>query len=157
MSKVKHLLIGSSLKGNFTDRLLKALPSAHLCSVIFDSLQPQGLQPTRLLCPWDFSGKNTGVGCHLLLQGIDTTQGSDPGLLHWQADSLPLAPPGKAPGPGLKEEVSAVKTLISMKNVSLLIHFLFKQTLEDHLVPDSQNWRTVNFFLCYLCYPACRL
>ena len=64
-------------------------------------------------------------------------RGSNPGLLHWQADSLPLAPPGKAPGPGLKEEVSVVKTLISMKNVSLLIHFLFKQTLEDHLVPDS--------------------
>ena len=33
-----------------------------------DSLQPHGLQPTRLLCPWDFPGKNTGVGCHFLLQ-----------------------------------------------------------------------------------------
>ena len=29
---------------------------------------PHGLQPTRLLCPWDFPGKNTGVGCHFLLQ-----------------------------------------------------------------------------------------
>ena len=33
------------------------------------SLQPHGLQPTRLLCPWDFPGKNTGVGRHFLLQG----------------------------------------------------------------------------------------
>ena len=33
-------------------------------------LQPQGLEPTRLLCPWDFPGKNTGVGCHAFLQGI---------------------------------------------------------------------------------------
>ena len=33
-----------------------------------DSLGPHGLQPTRLLCPWDFSGKSTGVGCHFLLQ-----------------------------------------------------------------------------------------
>ena len=31
------------------------------------TLRPRGLQPARLLCPWDFSGKNTGVGCHFLL------------------------------------------------------------------------------------------
>ena len=44
-------------------------------------------------CPWDFPGKNTGVGCHFLLQGIFPTQGSNPGLLHLlqrQEDSLPL-------------------------------------------------------------------
>ena len=40
------------------------------------------LQPTRLLCPWDFPGKGTGVGRHFLLQGIFPTQGSNPGLLH---------------------------------------------------------------------------
>ena len=33
-----------------------------------DSLGPYELQPTRLLCPWDFPGKRTGVGCHCLLQ-----------------------------------------------------------------------------------------
>ena len=37
-------------------------------SVVSDSSQPQGLQPTRLLRPWDFPGKSTGVGCHFLLQ-----------------------------------------------------------------------------------------
>ena len=45
-----------------------------------------------------FPGKNTGVGCHFLLQGVFSTQGSNPyllHLLHWQVDSLPLAPPGK--------------------------------------------------------------
>ena len=36
-------------------------------SVVSDSLRPHGLQPTRLLCPWDFPGKSTGVGCHCLL------------------------------------------------------------------------------------------
>ena len=36
-------------------------------SVVSDSLRPRGLQPSRLLCPWDFPGKSTGVGCHLLL------------------------------------------------------------------------------------------
>ena len=37
---------------------------------------------TRLLHPWDFLGKSTGVGCHFLLQGIFPTQGSNPGLPH---------------------------------------------------------------------------
>ena len=47
--------------------------------------------PIRLLSPWDFPGKNTGVGCHFPLQGIFLTQGLNPCLLHWQADSLPLS------------------------------------------------------------------
>ena len=38
-------------------------------SVMSNSLQPYELQPARLLCPWDSPGKNTGVGCHVLLQG----------------------------------------------------------------------------------------
>ena len=37
------------------------------CSVVSDSQQLHGLQPTRLLRPWDFPGKSTGVGCHCLL------------------------------------------------------------------------------------------
>ena len=37
-------------------------------SVVSDSSRPHGLQPTRLLRPWDFPGKSTGVGCHCLLQ-----------------------------------------------------------------------------------------
>ena len=53
--------------------------------------QPQGLQPIRLLCPWDFPGKSTGVGCHVFLQGISPDQELNPCLLHWQADSLPLS------------------------------------------------------------------
>ena len=51
------------------------------CSLVFASLQPHGLQPSRLLCPWDSPGKNTGAGCHALLQGIFPTQGSNPTLL----------------------------------------------------------------------------
>ena len=44
------------------------------------TLRPHGLQPTRLLCPWDSPGKDTGVGSQALLQGIFPTQGSNPGL-----------------------------------------------------------------------------
>ena len=42
----------------------------------------QGLQPSRLLCPWDSPEKNTGVGCHSLLHAIFLTQGSNLDLLH---------------------------------------------------------------------------
>ena len=65
------------------------------------TLRPLGLYPSRLLCPWDFPGKNTGASCHSLLQGIFRTQGSNSRLLlilHWQADSLPAEPPGKPLG-----------------------------------------------------------
>ena len=51
-------------------------------SVVSDYLQLRGLYPARFLCPWDFPGKNTGVGFHFLLQGIFLTQGSNPSLLH---------------------------------------------------------------------------
>ena len=51
-------------------------------SVVSNSLGPHGLKPIRLLWPWDFPGKNTGVGCHSLLQVILPTQESNPGLLH---------------------------------------------------------------------------
>ena len=44
--------------------------------------QPHGLQPSSLLCPWDFPGKNTAVGCHFLFQGIFLTQRSNRHLLH---------------------------------------------------------------------------
>ena len=57
-------------------------------------LQPHELRPTRLLCPWDFPGKNTRVGCHTPLQGIFPTQGSNLCLLHWQADSSLLSHQG---------------------------------------------------------------
>ena len=51
-------------------------------SVVSNSLLPHGLLPARLLCPWNFPGKNTGVGHHFLLQGIFPTHGSNTGLLH---------------------------------------------------------------------------
>ena len=48
----------------------------------------------QLLCPWDFPGKNTGVGCHFLLQGIFQAQGLNLHLLHWQAESISLSHQG---------------------------------------------------------------
>ena len=51
-------------------------------SVMSDSLRPHGWYPTRLLCPCNSPGKNTGMGCHFLLQGTFLTQGLNLGLLH---------------------------------------------------------------------------
>ena len=42
-----------------------------------DSVQPHRWQPTRLLCPWDSPGKNTGVGCHFLLQCLKVKSESE--------------------------------------------------------------------------------
>ena len=60
---------------------------------------------SRLLCLWDSPGKNIGVACRFLFQGIFPTQGLNPHLLcllHWQAGSLPLVPPGKPKTVGLR-------------------------------------------------------
>ena len=54
------------------------------------TLRPHGLQPTRILYPQDFPGKHATVHCLFLLQGSFPTQGSNPCLMHWQTDSLPL-------------------------------------------------------------------
>ena len=69
----------------------QSLSHVWLCQPI-DSLNP--IEPTRFLCPWNFSVRNTGVGFHFLLQGIFWTQGSNLGLLcllNWQTDCLPLS------------------------------------------------------------------
>ena len=51
------------------------------CSVMSDSVAPWTLA-ARLLCPWDFPDKNSGVGCHFFLQGIFLTQGWNSRVLH---------------------------------------------------------------------------
>ena len=80
--------------------LLKAqtLVNVNACALSHVCVWPHRLKPARLLCPWDSPGENTGVGCHVLFQGIFPTQGSNLCLLHlmhWHVCSLPLAPPGK--------------------------------------------------------------
>ena len=87
------------------------------CTVLSDSLQPHGLQPASLLCPWDSPGKNTGVDSHALLQGIF------PVLCY--AKSLPLCPTlcdpidGSLPGspiPGILQARTLERVAISFSN-----------------------------------------
>ena len=74
---------------------MKAISSVQFsCSVVSDSLRPQGLWPTRLLCPCNVPGKNTGVGCHFLLQGNFPHLGIEPKSPVLQEDSLLLSHKG---------------------------------------------------------------
>ena len=73
-----------------------------LVAKLCPTLQPDGLQPDRLLSPQDFPGKNTELGCHFLLHGVFLTQGSNPHLLYQQADSLPRSHRGS---PGTRQLV----------------------------------------------------
>ena len=62
---------------------------------------PRDCSPPGSSVHGDSPGKNTGVVCHALLQGIFPNQRSNPSLLHWQAGALPLAPPGQPQEKGL--------------------------------------------------------
>ena len=78
----------------FPSRMHESEKSKRSRSVVSDSWRPHGLQPTRLIRPWDFPGKSTGVGCHCLFQGSPRCP-----LLHvpnaapflaWEAEFLTL-------------------------------------------------------------------
>ena len=72
--------------------------STVLCLVtqsFFTLCSPIDCSPPGCSVHGDSLGQNTGMGCHALLQGLFPTQRSNPGLLHWGADSLLSEPPGK--------------------------------------------------------------
>ena len=74
------------------------------------TLQLHGLQPTKLLSPWDFPGKDTGMGHHFLLQGIFPTQGSNVGLLHCRQILYQLSYKG-SPANRISQSVQLVQSL----------------------------------------------
>ena len=107
---------------NVSQACMSSLHRAHanlsVCALSLSHVQffvTPGMQPARLLCPWNFPGKNTGMGCHFLLQGIFLTQESNPCLLcllHWQV--------------GSSSWLSVVKNLCI---VPVLIYVLLKQAV----------------------------
>ena len=99
--------VAASSEGKNPDKHLVSLsPGCHVASLpacFFRGgsfgVASSCLHACVLLCPWDSLGKNTGAGCHVLLQGIFPTQGSNLlllCLLPWQVSSLPLALPAKS-------------------------------------------------------------
>ena len=104
-----------------------------------DSLQPHGLWPTRLLCPWDSPGRNTGMGCHCLLQGSFRTQGLNSCLLHWQTDSLPLSHLGN---PEYRRAMSLfhAQTLPSMSGMSEIAAYPLTARYGSNLNVHWHEW-----------------
>ena len=105
--------------------------------VMSDSLQPHGLQTTRLLHPQVFPGKSTGVGCYFLLQRIFPTQGSNLGLPHCRQTLYRLS-----------HQESLILRVITMRNNFVLYT---TQRLHTNSPPTRFNlWTCFNWSVkCY--------
>ena len=121
---------------------------------VSDSLWPHGLQPARLLCLWNFPSKNTGVGCHFLLQGIFPTQGLNPHLLcfllcrqilyclsHWESWDH-------------KEMIAFVAVIVPTSalelchiNTQSTTVYMFPPTIQDSFLPWWDLWKGLAPFL----------
>ena len=117
--------------------LLKNLESESVsCSIVSDSLRPHGLQSARLLCLWNFPGKNTwkrkGLGCHSLLQRIFSTQGSNLGLLHYRQIFYHLSYQGSPKNLGL-----SISLPLQFSSVQSLSHVRFFATLQTAALQAS--------------------
>ena len=77
--------------------MLYAACRCQFASVVSNSARPHRLQPTRLLCPWDSPGKNTGVGCYFLLQCMKVESESEVTLSCLTlSDPMDCSPPGSS-------------------------------------------------------------
>ena len=91
-----------------------------------DSLRPFGLEPARLLCPWNSPGKNTGVDCHSL-QGIFPTQGLKPCLLHCRQILDHLSHQGSSQEGKKREAVGWAALLVTLGgSVWSIVIFIFQ-------------------------------
>ena len=140
------------------------------------SLGFQGLWPARLLCPWDFPVRNTGVGCHFLLQEIFPTQGLNPGLPHcrqmlyhlshqgscrcnlahfpliFSASSPVLAPVNFFPRSNLGCKIVTSSLFLSVSRDKLSDHFYAKNCPASHLRKQIQEHRAWPSWILVLCF-----
>ena len=101
-------------------------------------LRPHRWQPTRLPCPWDSLGKNTGVGCHFLLQCMKVKSQSEVAQSYpTLRDPMDYSPPG-SPVPGILQARTLEWVTISFSTFSGS-QFLFSRC----------SW-SAHFFFCYL-------
>ena len=117
------------------------------------SLQPHGMESARLLCPWDYPSKNTGMGCHFLLWGIFPTQGLNLCLLHCRLILYHLGSPGwmeLALFGGWMDCAQGV----AEHGWSLSTHSVISYSGQG--VPDLFQWTVVSFHQVSLTPSACR-
>ena len=152
-----------------------------VASVVSDSVRPHRRQPTRLPRLWDSPGKNTGVGCHFLLQCIQVKSESEgaqstPWAAAYQTplsmgfsrqeywSGLPYPPPGDPPHPGVKT-VSPMSPLLASGFFTTCASWLVTHNLcnpMDCSTPDSSvhgilQARMLEWVSIYLCYQIDRV
>ena len=93
-SKKQRCSIKTSIYHVTTIKLCKICCCCCFVTKLYLTLMNAWTVAPRLLCLWNFPGKNNGVGCHSLLQGIFSTKESNQHLLHLQVDSLSLSHQG---------------------------------------------------------------
>ena len=97
-----------------------------VASVVSDSMRPQRRQPTRLPCPWDSPGKNTGVGCHLLLQCMKMKTESE--VTHscpTLRDPMDCSPPGSSVHGIFQARVLECAIAFSVSSARFSLFFFF--------------------------------
>ena len=155
-------------------RSLSSSRSGYACmlsrSVMSDSLQPCGLWPARLLCPWNFPGKDTGEGCHFLFQEIIVTRGHpgiQPGFLlapALQVDSSPLSHRGSPfltcklniiPITHLGFLIYKIKYLPSGLGGFLVWGRSSRVGARSHIAPECPLSRSLSPCIHVCCVPGC--
>ena len=139
--------------------MLHELYGKEFCSVVSDSLRPCGLQPTRLLCPWDspsmgFSRQEYWSGLPFPFPGDLPDPGIEPRSPAMEADALTSEPPGKPNLPAIQEtwvlslgQEDPLEKRITMTPVFLPGEFHGQKSLvgyspSDHKMSDKTEWLT---------------
>ena len=119
--------------GSYRDEVYKEYIHAQLCLTLCNPMRVASVA-TRLLCPWNFPGKKTGVGCHLLLQ-IFSTQGLNPLLrpLHWQTDSLLLSHLGNLYKGSVQFSRSVVSDPMNCSRPGFPVHHQLPEFTQTHV------------------------
>ena len=125
----------------------------HARLVVSDSFSTPWTIDSRLLCPWNSPGKSTGVSCHFPLQGFFPTQGLNPHLLHWQADSLPLWHLG-SPYVNLIWMVILDEWIKHLDQIGPFIPSMRELRIHDTIFNSGQQYSTVTFYIINVLYPG---
>ena len=132
------------------------------CSVMSDFLWSYGLWPSRLLCPWDSPGKNTGVGCHFLLWFLPYSDMNQPWVYMCPPSRTHLPPPSPS-HPSVSSQCTSPEHPVSCINlewwtISHMVIYMFQcyslKSSHPRLLPQSP--RVCYLYLCLFCCIAYR-